>query len=326
MIAAQNCRAFVYSETRRQNGVLDPLWFREMGAGYKETEKIQPYLTDCDSVPCVAVLFGANTRFNDRSDVAAVLRGAMEAGTYSQFPSDNLPDWKLEKLSAYQAVVLPKVTCLSSSGAETLGRSVESGGLLIATGLTGTRQADSPVRPSFALADLIGCDFENTFDLYKKNLWGTYLNRSADTLWKELAGSTLAVQAPFIAVKPRPGVRILAIHILPAAVWCKDADENEQCWVNWEPTPTAKITEFPALVETIRGKGKVVCASFDLYGMINRDYQWPQEFHYHLLRSNLKRPPLRVDLTNGAVPAPRFTRSAVRTCSWCTGSTGRFPF
>jgi hypothetical protein len=298
MIAAQNCRAFMYSETMRQDGVLDPLWFREMGAGYKEIEKIQPYLTDRNSVPCVAILFSANTRFNDRTDVPAVLRGAMEAATHSQFPSDILPDWKLENLAAYQAVVLPEVTCLSSSDVETLGRFVESGGLLIATGLTGTRQADGRVRPNFALADLIGCDFQHVFDVYKNNLWGSYLNRSDDAIWKELPDTTLAVQAPFVAAKARPGAKVLATHILPATAWCKDTDENEQCWVNWEPPPPAKITEFPALVETTHGKGKVVYASFDLYGMINKDYQWPLEFHYQLLRSNLKKPPLRVDLMN----------------------------
>ena len=300
MIAAQNCRAFMYSETMRQDGLLDSLWFREMGAGYKEIKKIQPYLTDRDSVPCVAILFGANTRFHDRSDVAAVLRGAMEAGTYSQFPCDILPDRKLtpENLAAYQAVILPEVTCLSSSDAEALGRFVESGGLLIATGLTGTRQADGRVRSNFALADLIGCDFEHVFDVYKNNLWGSYLNRNDDAIWKKLPDTTLVVHAPFVAVKPRPGVKVLAAHILPATVWRKDAGENEQSWVNWEPPPPAKITEFPALIETTRGKGKVVYATFDFYGMINRDYQWPLEFHYHLLRSNLEKSPLRVDLTN----------------------------
>jgi hypothetical protein len=300
MIAAQNCRVFMYSETMRQDGILDPLWFREMGAGYKEIEKIQPYLTDRDSVPCVAILFSANTQFNDRSDLSTVLKGAMEAGAHSQFPSDILPDWKLEaeNLAAYQAVVLPEVTCMSSSDVEALDRFVKSGGLLIATGLTGTKQADGQVRPNFALAELMGCDFEQVFDIYKNNVWGSYLNRSDDAIWKELPDTTLVVQAPFVAVKPRPGVRVLATHILPATVWCKDTDENEQCWVNWEPPPPAKRTEYPALIETTHGKGKVIYASFDLYGMVSKDYQWPLEFHYQLLRSYLKKPPLRVELTN----------------------------
>jgi len=298
MIAAQGCRAFMYSETMRQDGVLDSLWFREMGAGYKDIEKIQPYLTDRDSVPCVAVLFSAHTRFNCRSDIRAVLRGAMEAATYSQFPSDILPDWSLERLPDYQAVVLPEVICLSSSDAEAFGRYVESGGLLIVTGQTGTRDADGQVRANFALADLVGCDFEKVFDTYKNNLWGSYLHRSGDAIWKTLPDTTLVVRAPFVAVKARPGTKVLATHILPSTVWCKDGDENEQCWVNWEPPPPAKTTEFPALLERAHGKGKVIYASFDLYGMINNDYQWPLEFHRQLLQSNLKNPPLRVGLTN----------------------------
>jgi len=102
------------------------------------------------------------------------------------------------------------------------------------------------------------------------------------------------VQAPFVGVKPRPGVRVLATHILPATVRCKDTDENEQCWVNWEPPPPAKRTECPALIETTHGKGKVVYASFDLYGMVSKDYQWPLEFHYQLLRSYLKKQGLQL--------------------------------
>ena len=300
MIVSQNCRAFMYSETMRQDGVLDSLWFREMGAGYREIEKIQPYLADRDSVPCVAILFSEKSRFNDQSDLPTVVKGAMEAGVYSQFPSDVLPDWKLtpENLAAYQAVVLPEVTCLSQGEAETLGRFVESGGLLIATGLTGTKQADGQVRSNFALADVIGCDFEHVLDTYKNNTWGSYLDRDNDAIWKELPDTTLAVQAPLVVVKSRPGTKVLATHILPATVWRRDTDENEQSWVNWEPPPPGKTTEFPALVEATHGKGKVIYASFDLYGMVSKDYQWPLELHYQLLHSYLKKPPLRVQLTN----------------------------
>ena len=298
MIVAQGCRTFMYLETMRQDGVLDSLWFREMGDGYKEIEKIQPYVAERDSVPCVAILFSANTRFNCRSDIRGVLRGAMEAASYSQFPSDILPDWKLERLADYQAAVLPEAICLSSGDAEALGRFVEAGGLLIVTGQTGTREADGRVRANFVLADLVGCDFERVFDTYNKNLWGSYLYRSDASIWKGLPDTTLAVEAPFVAVKARPGTKVLATHILPSSVWCKDADENEQCWVNWEPPPPGETTEFPALLERTHGKGKVVYASFDLYGMINKDYQWPLEFHHQWLQSNLKNPPLRVELTN----------------------------
>jgi len=300
MIAAQNCRVFMYSETMRQDGTLDSLWFREMGAGYKEIDKIQPYLTDRDSVPCVAILFSEKTRFNDRVDLPTVLKGAMEAGAYSQFPSDILPGWKLtsENLAHYQALVLPEVTCLSPSDVEVLERFVGAGGLLIATGLTGTKQADGLVRSNFALADLLGCDFDGVMDTYKSNLWGSYLNRSDDPIWKELPDTTLVVQAPFVLVRPRAGTKVLATHILPATVWSKDTDENEQTWVNWEPPPPGKTTEFPALIETTHGRGRVVYASFDLYGMLSNDFQWPLEFHYQLLRSHLKQPPIRVELTN----------------------------
>ncbi len=300
MIAAQDCRVFMYSETMRQDGTLDPLWFREMGAGYREIEAIQPYLKDRDPVPCVAILFSEKTRFNDRVNVARVLKGAMEAGACSQFPTDVLPDADLtaNRLSAYQALVLPEVTCLSSREVDVIEQFVSSGGLLIATGSTSTKEADGGARSNFALADLLGCDFQGVVKTYQQNLWGSYLHRNDDPLWQSLPQTTLAVQAPFIQVKPRAGAKVLATHILPATVWRKDTDENEQAWVNWEPPPPGNTSDYPALIETPHGQGKVVYASFDLYGMIADDLEWPIEMHYQLLRSHLQRVPVRLEVSN----------------------------
>jgi hypothetical protein len=300
MIAAQNCRVFMYSETMRQDGTLDPLWFREMGAGYKDIEEIQPYLTDREPVPCVAILFSEKTRFNDRLDVGTVLKGAMEAGACSQFPTDVLPDARLtkESLTHYQALVLPEVSCLSSRDVDVLDQFVSAGGLLIATGLTSTKDADGGVRSNFALADLLGCDFEGVMETYKQNWWGSYLRRLDDPIWKEIPDTTLAVQAPFVRVKPRAGSKVLATHILPATVWSKDTDENEQTWVNWEPPPPGKASDYPALILTNHGKGKIVYASFDLYGMIANDFEWPLEFHYRLLLEHLKQVPVRLEVNN----------------------------
>ena len=249
MIAAQNCRVFMYSETMRQDGTLDPLWFREMGAGYKDIEKIQPYLTERDSIPCVAILFSEKTRFNDRLAMPTILKGAMEAGAYSQFPTDVLADARLTKanLAEYQALVLPEVTCLSPSEVDLLEQFVASGGLLIATGMTSTKQADGAACANFALADLLGCDFAGVMETYNRNLWGSYLHRLDDPIWKEIPDTTLAVEAPFVMVKPRAGAKVLATHILPATVWGKDTDENEQSWVNWEPPPPGKPSDYPAL-------------------------------------------------------------------------------
>ena len=300
MIAAQNCRVFMYSETMRQDGTLDSLWLREMGEGYKDIEEIQPYLTDRDPVPCVAVLFSEKTRFNDRTHMAPILRGAMEAGAYSQYPTDVLPDARLnaENLAQYQAVVLPEVTCLAPREVEALDRFVKSGGLLIATGLTSTKEADGATRPDFALSEMLGCDFEGVMETYKQNLWGSYLRRLDDPFWKELPDTTLAVQAPFVKVKPRAGAQILATHILPATVWRRDTDENEQAWVNWEPPPPGQSSEYPAVIANPHGKGNVIYLSFDLYGMISDDLAWPLQFHHQLLRAYLKNPPLRLEVSN----------------------------
>jgi hypothetical protein len=308
MIAAQNCRVFMYSETMHQDGTLDPLWFQEMGAGYRDIEKIQPYLLDRDPVSCVAIVFSEKTRFKDRLDVTAILKGAMEAAAYSHFPSDILPDRKLnaDSLKAYQAVVLPEISILSASEVDSLSEFVEAGGLLIVTGLSGTKDVNGQSRPNFAIADFIGCDFEQVVETYQNNLWGSYLNRNNDELWKALPDTTLAVKPPFVGVRPRPGAEILATHTLPSTVWSRDTDQNEQTWVNWEPPPPGRSTEFPAVIKTAHGKGKVFYVSFDLYGMVSKDFQWPLELHYQLLRSSLTGPPLCVDLENRSAMGTTF--------------------
>lgn len=300
MIAAQNCRVFMYSETMRQDGTLDPLWFRQMGAGYKDIEAIQLYLKDREPVPCVAIVFSEKTRFNDRLGMASILKGAMEAGAYSQFPTDVLPDARLnrENLSRYQALVLPEVSCLSAQEADALNHFVNSGGLLIATGATSTREANGMARANFALADLLGCDFDGVVQTYQHNGWGSYLRREDDPIWKELPDATFAVEPPFVAVKPRPGAKVLASHILPATAWKQDTGEDEQAWVNWEPPPPGKISGHPALIVSGHGKGKTVYASFNLYGMIADDMQWPLEFHYKLLNEYLKPAQVRLLVDN----------------------------
>ncbi|HEV2275524.1 MAG TPA: alpha-amylase family protein [Acidobacteriaceae bacterium] len=302
MIAAQNCRVFMYSETMHQDGSLDPLWFREMGAGYKDIEQIQPYLVDRDSVSSVAIVFSEKTRFKDRLDVPGILKGAMEASACSHFPSDILPDRKLtaETLRAYGSVVLPEVSILSPEEVEALTEFVEGGGLLIATGVSGTRDTNGQARANFAIADLIGCDFEAKVETYAQNLWGSYLERSNDEFWKALPDATFAVEPPLVRVKPRAGAKVLATHTLPATVWKKDTDHDEQDWVNWEPPPPGKTTPWPAIVETARGKGKTVYLSFDLYGMVSRGFRWPLELHSRLLRSSPAAPPLRVEIDDRA--------------------------
>ena len=292
MIAAQNCRIYMYSETTHQDGTLNHLWFREMGAAYQEIEKIQPHLRDRDPVAGVAILYSERTQFydhaGDRHQLA--MRGAMEAAVQSQYPSDILPDWKLtpENLGRYKLVVLPEASCLSDAHAKTLSDFVEQGGILIATGLTGMKDSNGNWRGNFALADLMGCDFVRIDDNYLGNYWGSYIDRQGSFVWEKLPDTTLVTTAPFIVVKTRDAA-VMATHILPAIEWGKNH------WVNWDPPPPGKVSNYPAIIEINRGRGKVLYASFDLFGMISRRFIWPSEFYYQILRSYVTDSPLRVE-------------------------------
>ncbi len=315
MIAAQNCRPFMYSETMNQDGVLDPLWFRTMGRAFHDIAEIQPHLRQRDPVPCVAIVYSEKTRFHDRADLRGLktrdqssyfdhrsaLRGAMEAGVQSQFPCDILPDCKLtdDLLRPYQALVLPEVTCLSPAETNVIEKWVHSGGLLVATGLTSTLDADGVKLSNFSLANLLGCDYVTVEDRYLANRWGSYLQRGADPLWKNLPDTSLVVEAPFIEVQPHPGTEVLATHILPAVLWHEDKDHDDQAWVNWEPPPPGQPSNHPAVLRNRLGKGQVIYATFDLFGMTDRKFLWPGDLLREVLLSALPQPPLRVELKHG---------------------------
>lgn len=299
MIAAQNCRPFFYSSTIRPDGTLNALWFRNMGAAFREIERIQPVLRERDSVPCVAVVYSEKTKYNDRAaDYDNSLRGALEITIDTHFPADVLPDWKLDaaNLNRYQAVILAEATCLSDGQAESVRNYVAAGGLLIASAQTGTKDERGNERKNFALADLFGADFVRLEERYVKNFWGSYLNRNgAAAIWKNLPDTSLVAAAPYVVVKPNnPRAQILATHVLPALQW----DEND-VWLNWEPPMPDKDSGHAAVVSNNFGKGKVIYASFDLFKMQTQNFNWTTNFIYEILRENLKNPPLRVELPGG---------------------------
>ena len=316
MIAAQNCRPFMYSETMNQEGVLDGLWFRTMGQAFHDVAEIQPHLRQRDPVPCVAIVYSEKTRFHDRSDLRGLkkvrdrgawfdhrsaLRGAMEAGVQWQLPCDVFPDCNFagDRLHAYQAMVLPEVTCLSAAEASAIEKWVRGGGVLIASGLTSLYDADGAKMQNFSLASLFGCDYVAIEDRYLANTWGSYLQRGGDPIWKDLPDTTLAVEAPYIEVKARAGADVLATHILPAVQWHEDKDNDDQAWVNWDPPPPGEVSHHPALIRNRIGKGQVVYATFDLFGMTDRKFLWPSDFAGAVLLSALAQAPLRVDLKRG---------------------------
>jgi len=294
MIAAQNCRIYMYSETTHQDGTLDHLWFREMGAAYQEIEKIQPHLKDRDPVSCVAILYSERTQFYDHAGNRhqSAVQGAMEAAVQSQLPSDILPDWKLTLagLKRYKLIVLPEASCVSEAHAKTLSDFVEQGGILVATGLTGTKDPDGNSRRNFAFADLMGCDFVRVDDRYLDNYWGSYLDRKGTVIWEKLPDTNLVTLAPLIVVRPRRDARVLATHILPAIEWSKNH------WINWEPPPPGKPSDYPAIIEVERGKGKVLYASFDLFGMIGKGFMWSSEFYNQVVRSSVTDSPMAIEL------------------------------
>lgn len=297
MIAAQNCRPFFYSSTIRPDGSLNALWFRNMGASFREIEAIQPHLVERDSVPCLAVLHSEKTKFKDRTDYDNSLRGAMEIVIDTHFPADVLPDWKLdaENLRRYQAVLLPEATCLSDAHADALRNYVAGGGVLIACGLTGTKDENGSVRKNFVLADLFGADFVRLEERYMKNFWGSYLNRNDSSIWKKLPDTQLVASPPYAVVRRRGAkAEILATHLLPALEW----NEND-VWLNWEPPMPDKDSGHAAVIENNFGKGKVFYISFDLFKMHRLNFNWTTDFVYEILRENLKNAPLRVELPEG---------------------------
>ena len=139
----------------------------------QRTRALEPFVRDCQPVPEVAILHSADSVWS---------RGAISAGsTWHHAPADypvcgahkalteghvqvgilnseTLP----QAVGQYRALILADQRILSEAECDAIRTFVRNGGVLLATGQTGTRDADNQALGTFALADVLGVECGET--------------------------------------------------------------------------------------------------------------------------------------------------------------------
>ena len=152
------------------SGNPDPAVMELCGQVNQRTRVLEPYLHNCHPVPEVAVLHSADSIWS---------RGPVSVGaTWHHAPADYpvcgahkalveghvqmsilnseiLP----QALGEYRALILADQRILSDAECEAIRSFVRHGGVLLATGETGTRDADNHLLNTFALADVLGVEY-----------------------------------------------------------------------------------------------------------------------------------------------------------------------
>jgi hypothetical protein len=152
------------------SGNPDPAVMELCGQVNQRTRTLEPYLRNCRPVPEVAVLHSADSIWS---------RGPVTSGaTWRHAPAD-YPVCGVHKalieghvqmsilnseilpqvLDEYQALILADQRLLSDPECRAIRAFVGNGGALLATGETGTRDADNRPLNTFALADVLGVEY-----------------------------------------------------------------------------------------------------------------------------------------------------------------------
>ena len=303
---AQNTMPNFGSFTFKPDGSLNQLDLTNTGQAFVEITKIEPYLSDRQSVKSIAILYSENTRLYDYHDViehsgynrrrsfSEGLLGALELCNHSKYPFDTISeDHILEgDLSQYESLILPNIACLSDVMASKIQAFVHAGGLLFVSHRTGLKDDGGYDLPNFQLAKLLGCDFVRMRNEYELNVWGGYLNRFEHPVWNTMPDADLSFMGPFVETIPKDGM-ILATHTLPLATGRALVPPF---------LPPAVPTNYPAIYMNNYGSGKVVYFSFNFFRIENFQggnrggrlkLKWPNALFENLLSHLLPSPKIR---------------------------------
>ena len=152
------------------SGNPDPAVMALCGQVNQRTRTLEPFLRHCHPVPEVALLHSADSIWSRGPvSVGASWRhapadypvcGAHKALTEGHVQLDILNSEVLPQvLGEYRALVLADQRILSEAEAEAIRSFVRQGGVLLATGETGTRDADNQPLHTFALAEVLGIEY-----------------------------------------------------------------------------------------------------------------------------------------------------------------------
>jgi hypothetical protein len=195
------------------SGNPEPEVYKTYGQVNARTAALEPFVRGATPVREIAVLLSADSMWSGLSlnpprewmsnPASAGVAGAHKAlvEEHVQFSILN-SETLTETLGEYQVLILPEQCILSAQECEAIRRFVTAGGVLIASGDTGTRDASNQPVDDFALADVLGVRRVDRADVRR-----SFLRRDMDI---QVNGSyqriALTTATTLVELAP-PGVR-----------------------------------------------------------------------------------------------------------------------
>jgi hypothetical protein len=149
------------------SGNPDPAVYKVYGGVNRRTVELEPFVRGCVPVKEIAVLLSADSiwatlPFNPPREWMGGPSSPAVAGAHKALVEDHAQfgilnsEGLVDSLADYKVLVLPEQCILSAQECDAIRRFVHSGGALIATGDTGTRDANNEPLGDFSLADVLG--------------------------------------------------------------------------------------------------------------------------------------------------------------------------
>jgi hypothetical protein len=298
-LIAQNSRTFVVGNAPIVTGLdgqgFSKRWFEVAKETWADVRNVDALLDGVEPVTSVAVLYSQDTRASlavekRPLDFRRSIVGALETVTFAGRPVESLPEFRLtaNDLKQFDLLVLPEVEAMSDQQADAIRKWVDGGGALIATGNCGLRSEKSSVRQNFALADVLGVDFDSEERKYaydgagqfKEDVTTIFLESAGHELAKSLAVSTVGLPGSFVRVRCKTAQEVMRFR-LPLMV--EDMEKNH--WYNWGAPPPGSETVPHAVTLNRFGKGQALYAGVHLFRAMNSRPFWIRQWVPELVRS-----------------------------------------
>ena len=299
-LIVQNARTFFVGDAGVVSGVdgqgFSNRWFAVAKEAWADVRNVDCLLgPDLKPLLSTAVLYSHLARRKSEGDKRPYdfrrsIVGALETMTFAGRPVESLPDRNLsaEKIDRFEMLVLPEVTAMSDSQAETIRHWVSKGGTLIASGRCGMLDEIHRERGNFALADVFGADYVSTETSYSTdengkprdgNATTTYLEAVGHPLAGLIANGTVGLPGPFVRIKQTTGQPVLRYRL---PLFSEDVSQNR--WAGWGAPPPGTQTAGTAAVLNSFGKGQCFYLGAPIFWAMHWRPYWVQKWIPNLVR------------------------------------------
>jgi hypothetical protein len=276
-------------------------WFAVAKETWADVRAVDSLLEGIQPVLSTAMLYSNSTRqLRDAErrpmDFRHSTVGALEALTYAGRPLESLAEYRTtpEELEKFETLVLPEVEVLSDDQAGMIRDWVKSGGTLVASFKCGMLDEKRQARSNFALADVLGVDYDSEERRYAYDAEGklrpgeftsTYLESAGHPLAKSLEVSTVGLPGSFLKLKTTTAEEVMRYRL---PFMSQDLAHNK--WFNWGPPPPGMETAGTAVGYNRFGRGQSVYLGVPIFWAMQWRPFWIRKWIPELMRKLVPNP------------------------------------